>query len=142
MRQFAALAALAALVSPAASAADPQPGLYEVSMQMLVRGAPMPMPAMSFRQCLTAGDIADGRAWRPSEKPDACKISNLGNANSRVSFNFTCSDNGVVMHGTASGSSDTSGYSMLLTGKIEPAINGLNEFRQTMKGKRIGDCAQ
>jgi hypothetical protein len=138
--------ALAVLALPAASvpltalAAEPQPGLYEMRMQMLIKGAPTATPVMSFKQCLTADDLKSGNAYRPSEKPEDCTLGKMTISGATVAYDFTCSQDGITMKGRATGKSEASGYSMLMVGSFEPAQQGMSEFRQTLKAKRVGDC--
>jgi len=53
------------VLTPALAAASPamQPGLYDIAMQMEMKGMPMQMPPMKFQQCLTAKDIDEGKAY-------------------------------------------------------------------------------
>ncbi len=55
MRILLSAALLAPTIQPAAAAPPSlQPGLYEISVQMEMKGMPMKMPASSFRHCITS----------------------------------------------------------------------------------------
>lgn len=123
-----------------AAAAEPTPGLYEMSMQMLIKGSPMPTPVISFKQCLTADDVKSGKAYRPSEDPKQCTLGEMKLSGATVAFDFSCKEEGVTMKGRATGKSDAQSYSMLMVGNFDPPQQGMSEFRQTLKAKRVGDC--
>jgi len=127
---------------PAAAAPVMQPGLYDISMQMTMKGMPMQMPAMSFRHCITAQDIADGNAYASSKNNKDCKISNLRQSGSAVSYDFACAMEGRNgrMVGHSSGTSHATGYDIRMSGRFVPAMEGMSEFSQKMHAKRVGAC--
>ncbi len=109
-------AALLVLSPLPATAAAPamQPGLYEITGQMAMKGLPMQMPAFTFQHCITPQDI---------------------------SYDFACvmQDHGSMV-GRASGSSRATGYDMQMNGRFVPAMAGMSEFSQKMSAKRLGAC--
>lgn len=144
MRMMLSAALLALSPLPAAAAAPiMQPGLYEISVQMVMKGMPMQMPASSFRHCVTPQDIADGSAYAGSKDNKDCKISNFKQSGSSISYDFACVMQGHgSMAGRASGSSHATGYDMQTHGRFVPAMEGMSEFSQTMSAKRLGPCKQ
>ena len=136
----AALLCLAAL--PAAAAPAMQPGLYDISMQMVMKGMPMQMPVMTFRHCITPEDVASGNAYSSSRNSKDCKITNLRQSGSTVSYDFTCpmEGGGGLMVGHSSGTSHATGYDILMNGRFVPAMEGMSEFNQKMSAKRLGAC--
>lgn len=138
------LTAVLLVLSPLpAVAAAPimQPGLYEVSVQMVMKGMPMQMPVSSFRHCITPQDIVDGKAYASSKDNKDCKISNLKQSGNAVSYDFACVMQGHGnMVGRASGTSHATGYDMQMTGRFVPAMEGMSEFSQKMSAKRLGAC--
>lgn len=135
-------AALLALAAQPAAAAAPvmQPGLYEISVQMVMKGMPMQMPVSTFRHCITPQDIVDGNAYASNKD---CKIGNLKQSGNAVSYDFSCATQGHgSMVGRASGTSHATGYDMQMTGRFVPAMEGISEFSQKMRAKRLGDCKQ
>jgi hypothetical protein len=134
----AALLILAAL--PAAAAPTLQPGLYDISVQVVMKGMPMQMPAMKVQQCLTDQDIADGKAYASNKNKD-CKISKLIQSGNQVSYDFNCAmEGGQRMAGRASGTTHATGYDILMSGRFIPAMEGMSEFSQKIQARRLGDC--
>lgn len=138
------IASLLALTTPSitAAAAAPamQPGLYDISMQMVLKGMPMQLPVSTFRQCITAEDITNGLAYASNENKD-CKISNLNQTPNHVSYDFNCTaQGGPRMVGRASGSNHASGYDIMMKGRFDPAIQGMSEFSQKLNATRLGPC--
>ncbi len=136
-------AALLVLSPLPATAAAPamQPGLYEITGKMAMKGLPMQMPAFTFQHCITPQDIADGNAYTSSKDNKDCKISNLKQSGNSVSYDFACvmQDHGSMV-GRASGSSHATGYDMQMNGRFVPAMAGMSEFSQKMSAKRLGAC--
>jgi hypothetical protein len=134
-----ALLTLTAL--PAAAAPAMQPGLYEISMQMAMKNTPMRMPVATFRHCITAKDIADGNAYASSENSKDCTIGNLRQSGSAVSYDFACAmeDSGRMV-GRSSGTRHASGYDIVMSGRFVPATEGLSEFSQNLRARRLGAC--
>lgn len=127
---------------PAVAAAPMmQAGLYEVSLQLVLKNMPVQMPVSSFRHCITAQDIIDGNAYASSEKTQDCKISNLRQSIHAVSYDFACSLPGKGrMLGRASGTQHAAGYDIMMNGRFDPPMAGMSEFGQTMHAKRLGAC--
>lgn len=136
----AALLSLCAL--PAAAAAPVmQPGLYDISLQMVMKGMPIQMPVMTFRHCITAQDVADGKAYASSQNSKDCTISDLKQGGNAVSYDFSCTiDGGRRMVGHSSGTFNATGYDIMMNGRFEPAMEGLTEFNQKMGARRLGAC--
>ena len=139
------IAALFMLGLPTAYAAAPtmQPGLYDISMQFVLKGIPMQMPVSRFQQCITSQDVVDGKAYSSSENKD-CKISNLNQSGNKVSYDFNCASQqgGPRMVGRASGSSNATGYDVMMEGRFNPAVEGMSEFSQKLNAKRLGNCSK
>ena len=143
MRTLLTVALLGLTALPAAAAAPVmQPGLYDISVQMVMKGMPMQMPVMTFRHCITAQDIIDGNAYASSKNSQDCKISNLKQSGSTVSYDFACpmEGGGGLMVGHSSGTTHATGYDMLMSGRFVPAMEGMSEFNQKMSAKRLGAC--
>lgn len=141
MRRLLTATLLSLTILPAVAAPTMQPGLYEVSMQMVMKGMPMQMPVSSFRQCITPQDIIDGKAYASSENSKDCKISNLRQSGNAVSYDFACVMQGSgSMVGRSSGTHHATGYDILMSGRFVPAMEGMSEFSQKMSAKRLGNC--
>jgi hypothetical protein len=129
---------LAAL--PATAAPTLQLGLYDISVQIVMKGMPMQMPVMKLQQCFTDRDIADGKAYASNKNKD-CKISKLTQSGNQVSYDFNCAMEGSQrMVGRASGTTHATGYDILMSGRFVPAMEGMGEFSQKIRAKRLGDC--
>jgi len=141
MRRLLTATLLSLTILPAVAAPTMQPGLYEVSMQMVMKGMPMQMPVSSFRHCITPQDIVDGKAYASSENSKDCKISNLRQSGNAVSYDFACVMQGSgSMVGRSSGTHHATGYDILMSGRFVPAMEGMSEFSQKMSAKRLGNC--
>ena len=141
MRRLLTATLLSLTILPAVAAPTMQPGLYDVSMQMVMKGMPVQMPVSSFRHCITPQDIADGKAYASSENNKDCKISKLRQSGNAVSYDFACVMQGSgSMVGRSSGTSHATGYDILMSGRFVPAMEGLSTFSQKMSAKRLGAC--
>lgn len=120
-----------------------QPGLYDVSMQFVMKGLPIQMPVTTFQQCITAQDVANGMAYASSENKD-CKISNLTQNGNKLSYAFDCASQqgGPRMIGRATGTSRANGYDVTMDGRFDPAIEGMSAFTQKLTATRRGDCTK
>lgn len=138
MRPLLTAALLVLTALPAAAAPTLQPGLYDISAQVVMKG--MQMPVMTFRQCLTDQDIADGKAYAATENKD-CTISKLSESGNQVSYDFNCALRGSQrMAGRASGTTHANGYDVLMSGRFVPPMQGMGEFSQKLSAKRLGAC--
>ena len=141
MRRLLTATLLSLTILPAVAAPTMQPGLYEISMQMVMKGMPMQMPVSSFRHCITPQDIVNGKAYASSENSQDCKISNLRQSGNAVSYDFACVMQGSgSMVGRSSGTHHATGYDILMSGRFVPAMEGMSEFSQKMSAKRLGNC--
>jgi hypothetical protein len=140
MRPLLTAALLILTALPAAAAPTLQPGLYDVSVQVVMKGMPIQMPVMTFRRCLTAQDIVDGQAYAANENKD-CTISKLSESGNQVSYDFNCAlQGGQRMAGRASGTTHANGYDVLMSGRFVPPMQGMGEFSQKLSAKRLGAC--
>jgi hypothetical protein len=140
MRPLLTAALLILTALPAAAAPTLQPGLYDVSVQVVMKGMPIQMPVMTFRRCLTAQDIVDGQAYAANENKD-CTISKLSESGNQVSYDFNCALRGSQrMAGRASGTTHANGYDVLMSGRFVPPMQGMGEFSQKLSAKRLGAC--
>ena len=141
MRRLLIAALSTFVITPVMAASTMQPGLYEISMQFVLRGMPVQMPVTTFQQCITVQDVLDGKAYSSSENKD-CKISKLRQSGNQVSYDFNCAaqQGGPRMVGHASGSSHATGYDVMMNGRFVPAMEGMSEFSQKLSARRLGPC--
>jgi len=131
---------LAALPANAAAAAL-QPGLYDISLQLVMRGTPLQLPVRHLHQCLTLREIVNGSAYAASETGQPCTVSRLQQVGDKVNYHFVCpTAGGGRMVGRASGSGHAGGYDILMNGRYVPSMEGVSEFTQKIRARRIGDC--
>lgn len=141
MRHLLTTALLGLTAVPTAATATMQPGLYDISMQIVIRNMALQLPVVTFRQCLTAKDITEGKAFATSNDIQDCRISNLRHSGNAVRYNFNCSiEGGRTVIGQAAGTSHAAGYDTLMSGRFVPAIDGLSEINQKMRATRVGLC--
>lgn len=138
------LALLAAATLPAtAAAAALQPGLYEISLQLVMRGTPLQLPVRVVQQCVTPREIVNGSAYAASETGLPCTVSRLQQYGDKVNYHFTCpTAGGGRMVGQAHGTRHVAGYDILMSGRFVPSMEGMSEFTQKIRATRIGGCAQ
>ncbi|MFO7542925.1 MAG: DUF3617 family protein [Thiobacillus sp.] len=118
-----------------------QPGLYDISMQIVIRNMALELPVVTFRQCLSAKDIAEGKAFATSNNTQDCRISNLRYSGNAVRYDFNCAiEGGRTVIGQAAGTRHLAGYDTLMSGRFVPAIEGLSEINQRMRATRVGMC--
>jgi len=100
------------------------------------------MPATTFRHCITAQDVTNSNAFASGKNNKDCKISNLKQSGSAVSYDFACAMEGGKgrMVGRSSGTSHATGYDIQMSGRFVPAMEGMSEFSQKMHAKRVGAC--
>ena len=138
------IAGLISLTSHPAAAAAPtlQPGLYEISVEMVLKGMPMQMPVSTFRHCISAQDIIDGGAYASSENSNDCRVSNFRQTANTLSYDFSCTLPGSgTMSGRASGTQHAAGYAIMMNGSFDPPQEGMREFGQKLRAKRLGGCS-
>ena len=124
-----------------ASAGVLQPGLYEISLQLMMRGTPLQLPVRVVQQCVTPREIVNGSAYAASETGLPCAVSRLQQYGNKVNYHFSCpTAGGGRMVGRASGSSDATGWDVLMDGRYVPSMEGMSEFTQHARARRIGDC--
>jgi len=134
------LLAIAALPAAAAAAAL-QPGLYEISLQLMMRGTPLQLPARTLQSCLTPREIVNGGAYAVSETGQFCTVSRLQQYGDQVNYHFVCATaGGGRMVGQARGTRHAAGYDILMSGRFVPSMEGMSEFTQKIRATRIGGC--
>lgn len=136
------LALLVLTALPAvASATALQPGLYEVSLQLMLRGTPLQLPMRVVQQCVAPREVVNGSAYAASETGLPCAVSRLQQYGDKVNYHFTCpTSGGGRMIGRASGNSHATGWDVQMGGRYVPSLEGMREFTQHARARRIGDC--
>jgi hypothetical protein len=140
MRRLAAAVLQFALVAlPVCAHAAPQAGRYDISTQIVTRGASTIQPPAQHQLCLDDAAFASGAAYRPSSKPEECTVSDFVQENGRVRFGFVCKAETVTLSGTGGGTPQATTFNLVLAGTLTQA-GGDSEFRMSLRGTRVGDC--
>lgn len=141
-RAIASLAAVACTCLPAyVGAAAPQPGLYTVTLQLVMPHTTLQLPVRAHRLCLAAGEIAYGSAYAVSETGRFCDISQFQQHGATLRYDFVCDTAGPArMVGHAEGRRDPRGYEIRMSGRYVPARPGQESFVQIVRAQRSGDC--
>lgn len=125
-----------------APAADGQPeirpGLWAYRNDMKVYD--VDMPSKAFMRCLTAEDIAEKRHLSAQPEGSGCVISNMKEDKGAVSYTFRCKHLRGEMKGSTEGHMSAEGMEFTTEIELNPPMDGLRQFRQTLKAYRVGDC--
>jgi Protein of unknown function (DUF3617) len=138
--RFVALAAMAALLVPAAFAGPQKPGKWETTVQVEMAGMAMKIPPVTTTVCVTEEDLKDPSKSVPSpggkgQNAD-CKVSDYKVEGNKVSWSMKCEGKQPV---TATGEMTYSGDSY--QGSMKMNTQG-HDMSMTMTGKRLGDCTK
>lgn len=126
-----------ALAGLSATAAPMQPGLWELTMTVVVNGEPQTVP--SARDCITQKDIDDGRKTLP--RPEgACTLSNVQRTDERATYDLECRKDNVVTRGRA----DIAFAPERYDGKVNLEVAGRGEvampIAMVLLATRVGAC--
>ena len=139
MKRFVAVLSLA-IIAPAtfaASEAQIQEGLWEITTQTEIPGMPARPGAETIRTCYTKADVAEG-AMVP--KGEQCEVRNYRLSGSTANWDIRCAGkNAVTGSGTILFSSRTA-YSGTLQLRLQ--ADGQPEVRMnnSYAAKRVGPC--
>ncbi|MDH4234437.1 MAG: DUF3617 domain-containing protein [Gallionella sp.] len=141
MRRAITLAILT-IVSPFSFAADIQPGLWELALEMRVAASPDFSPApYTMNQCLTAQDAQDpSRILGSAANPGAsdCTFTDKAFAGSAFRFKMQCAGSfGIQASGEITYSATSMEGSIVSTANM----NGqATELQSRITARRLGDC--
>jgi hypothetical protein len=111
-----------------------RPGQYELTTEMTSSGKTM--PAIKAQECVTADVLKDQtKLLMSAANEQDCKIANLVQTADRMTFTFTCIEDGVRFDSNAEMTYGVDAYSGVVTTKTEGEV-----FTTKMSGKRIGEC--
>jgi hypothetical protein len=111
-----------------------RPGQYELTTEMTTDGKPM--PAMKASDCVTAEVLKDqAKLLMGAAEDQNCKVSDLVRSGDRLTFSFTCNEDGVRFVSRAEMTYGTDAYSGLVT----TTAKGRTTITK-MSGKRVGEC--
>ena len=111
-----------------------RPGQYEMTSEMSSAGKTM--PAIKASECITAEVLKDQTKLLMSAADDQnCKVSDLVKAGDRMTFTFTCIEDGVQFVSRAEMNYGVDAYTGVVTTKTEGQV-----ITTRMSGKRVGEC--
>lgn len=117
---------------------DIKPGLWAYRSDMKVYD--VDMPSKAFMRCLSAEDIAEKRHLSNQPEGSGCVISNMKEDKGEVSYTFRCKHLRGEMKGSTEGRMSAEGMEFTTEIELNPPVDGLRQFRQTLKAYRVGDC--
>ncbi len=137
-RRILFLSVALSLLFAASAFAEPnmKEGMWEMSMKMDMKGMPIAMPPMKFKQCITKKDMVPHQ----KEKGQDCTMVNTNISGDTVSWAVRCKDkNGTV---------ESKGQIVYKGDKFDGVMNttmtdtkGRSQATKTnMSGRRVGDC--
>jgi hypothetical protein len=128
-----------ALAFPALAAPNMQPGLWEITTKMEMRGMEgMPaMPPMTVRQCIRPTDVQNGSRTVPQNDPN-CTVKDYRVQGNTANWRVECRGENPM---SGSGTITYNGTSYSGTTKFQIQEEGQTmHMMQTFSGRRVGDC--
>jgi hypothetical protein len=111
-----------------------RPGQYELTTDMTIAGKRA--PTMTTSDCITADVLKDApKLVIEAAQDQNCTISDLVRAADRMTFNFTCTEDGVRYVSRTEMTFGTDSYSAAVTTTAEGQTT-----ITTMKARRTGEC--
>jgi len=133
--RHAAIAALSLVTFGASAQPEARPGEYAYTVKVKMMG--MTMPAIDFKQCVTAKDISDGKAYVNTEKQADCTDTRLKWSGNDFTVESSCKNPDRAMKGKGSATAESFDMTMdVVMGGDMPMTQ-----KQTISAKRLGDCA-
>jgi hypothetical protein len=127
-------ASLVALTLAASSNADPlmNPGKWTMTVTVTVVNAPIDLPPKTITQCVTPEQAANPKPTEDSGDGQ-CAMSNYKVDGKVVTWSVYCEKQKMTGHGSITYDGDS--YEGVIAMKSESI-----ELKQTVSGKRVGDC--
>jgi len=109
-------------------------GLWEITSKMEMPGMPVPMPPITYTQCLTDHDPVP----RQQSESSQCRVKNIETKGNTVSWEMVCDSNQSEVK--SSGKITYKGDRF--NGVVIMEIPEQGEMRMIMTGRRIGKCKE
>lgn len=136
-----AAAAVIAATSSAAAVDQPNPGLYEVTTQMVYADSPMPPISITTNQCLTLQSLQESLSQALTTFPVAqnCETVEFNVESGSIAMQLSCAapEGSILMETT--GSYTENDYAMKSNITITGGESAM-DISGDISGKRIGDC--
>ena len=107
-------------------------GLWEITSKMEIPGMPVPMPPITFKQCMTNQNPVPDQ----SQSGQECRIKNLKTKGNTVSWDMICDS----QQGKMKSSGKVTYKGDRLDGVVLTDIPQQGQMKMTMTGRRIGKC--
>ena len=107
-------------------------GLYEITSKMEIPGMPVPMPPITFKQCMTNQNPVPNQ----SQSGQECRIKNLKTKGNTVSWDMICDS----QQGKMKSSGKVTYKGDRFNGVVMTDIPEQGQMKMTMTGRRIGKC--
>ena len=118
------------------AAPDVRVGMWETTVQSVIEGMPMSPPPMTHRACVTEQDLVPH-----TESPgQECNILEHSVSGNNVNWRIQCSHEGMTTSGTGRITYAGDRYQGTVEMTMQSAQMGSMKMKQTMAGRRIGDC--
>jgi len=98
------------------------------------------MPARAFMRCLTAADIAEKKHLSAQPDNSGCVIADMKEESGDISYTFRCKHLRGEMQGNTAGRMSPEGMAFTTEIELNPPVDGLAHFQQTLKAYRVGEC--
>ena len=133
--------ACATAVATAADDFDIEPGMWEITSEMQLTGAPPQMAAMMQRPAATRKECIEPRSidFGNDEMAAGCSFTSTRHSASRLSWDIQCTHG----EGTSSGHGESHFAGNTVSGWFEINMQGPTgpmKMKHIHKGKRVGDC--
>lgn len=117
------------------------PGLWEMTVNIQMKGMPMSMPAQTMRRCVTKVALEENQGIpKPQTQGNVtCKTTRMERSGNTVNWITACTGQGdMEMDGTVAFDSPEAYHSTVhMTGTMQGRHI---QMTQTMQGRRLGEC--
>lgn len=107
-------------------------GLWEITSKMEIPGMPVPMPPITYRQCMTNQNAVPNQ----SQPGQECRMENVKTKGNTVSWDMICE----TQQGEMKSSGKITYKGDRFNGVVMTDIPGQGQMKITMTGRRIGKC--
>ena len=107
-------------------------GLWEITSKMEIPGMPVPMPPITYRQCMTNQNPVPNQ----SQSGQECRMKNVKTKGNTVSWEMVCDS----QQGEVKSSGKITYKNDRFNGVVMMDMPGQGQMKMTMTGRRIGKC--
>ena len=107
-------------------------GLWEITSKMEIPGMPVPIPPITYRQCMTNQNPVPNQ----SQSGQECRMKNVKTKGNTVSWEMVCDS----QQGEVKSSGKITYKNDRFNGVVMMDMPGQGQMKMTMTGRRIGKC--